>query len=243
MQRRRKKRRKKRGEKEEEKKRETLARLYLSNPPDRYVASVLVALCVSSPTSLSLLPSRRGESSGERRQAGRPRRRLSASKEAPFGDFALVEREKSERRGGRGWREWTGVERSMLQRKPQNFSSSSHLRISIDSLLGSSSSPKDEPLPIARGGEGRRERERRRRGARKLLLLLKLELAGIDVEATIVVVVACCRRSSGRAPPPPPPQGRVAVERAAGSMLLFAGRLSPSLSVSFSLDFAQEKKR
>ena len=64
--------------------------------PERYVASVRVALCVSSPTSLSLLPSRSGLSSGDRRQAGRPRRRLSASKEAPFGDLDLRSRWKKE---------------------------------------------------------------------------------------------------------------------------------------------------
>ena len=50
---------------------------------------------MSNPTSLSRLPSRSGESSGERRQAGLPRRLFSFSYDAPLGDLALiVERKK-----------------------------------------------------------------------------------------------------------------------------------------------------
>ena len=52
--------------------------------------SVLAARSVRNPISRSRFPSRRGESSGLRRQAGRPRRRFAFSYWAPFCDRAFL---------------------------------------------------------------------------------------------------------------------------------------------------------
>lgn len=123
-----------------------------------------------------------------------------------------------------------------------------HFRLSIASLLGSSSSPKEEPLPIARGRrtESDRRRRRRRQGAREKLLLPMLvdELAtdiDFEVEATIVVIaaVACCCRRSGRVPPP---HGRVVAERAEGRMLLLVVRVL-FLALLFLSELEQEKRK